>query len=438
MPRFYQSRREFLQHAGLSAAVLPFLGNLPCLASSNSPKPKQRLVIVFSPNGVVKKTFWPDEVGDKFQLKETLQPFSGYEDRMLIVKGVSNRIQGDGCNHIRGMGCLLTGIELRPGNIQTANSTGGWANGCSIDQEIKNFLQANPETRTRFGSLEFGVLIPDRADPFTRLVYSGPNQPVTPIDNPYEMFARLYGQVKDRENLHSIFDDLQEDLKKVRSLIPAEDRRLLDEQAAHVRDIEKALQQDQSIELNHPVPELELGIKEENINMPRLTRMNIDLIVNSLMADFARIATLQLTFSVSRLKMPWLGIEGDHHTLSHEPDKNEDAQVALTKMNKWFAEQVAHLVRKLDETPEPGGTGSMLDHTTVIWTNELGTGNTHSMDDIPFVMIGGNLGFKMGRSLKFDRVPHNRLLMSLAHGFGHHIERFGNPDYCGDGPLVLS
>jgi len=25
--------------------------------------------------------------------------------------------------------------------------------------------------------------------------------------------------------------------------------------------------------------------------------------------------------------------------------------------------------------------------------------------------------------------------MSLAHGFGHHIERFGNLDYCGDGPL---
>lgn len=164
----------------------------------------------------------------------------------------------------------------------------------------------------------------------------------------------------------------------------------------------------------------------------------MDLMVNSMMADFARIATLQLTFSVSRLKMPWLGIEGDHHTLSHEPDKNEEAQVALTKMNTWFAEQVAYLVRRLDETPEPGGTGSMLDHTTVIWTNELGTGNTHSMDDIPFVMIGGNLGFKLGQSMKFDRVAHNRLLMSLAHGFGHHIERFGNPDYCAGGPLVLS
>jgi hypothetical protein len=28
-------------------------------------------------------------------------------------------------------------------------------------------------------------------------------------------------------------------------------------------------------------------------------------------------------------------------------------------------------------------------------------------------------------------------LLSLAHGFGHHIKTFGNPDFCGDGPLSL-
>jgi hypothetical protein len=42
----------------------------------------------------------------------------------------------------------------------------------------------------------------------------------------------------------------------------------------------------------------------------------------------------------------------------------------------------------------------------------------------------------MGRSLKFPKVPHNRLLISLAHGMGHTIERFGNPDFCAAGPLT--
>jgi hypothetical protein len=42
----------------------------------------------------------------------------------------------------------------------------------------------------------------------------------------------------------------------------------------------------------------------------------------------------------------------------------------------------------------------------------------------------------MGRSLKFKDVPHNRLLLSLSHAFGHTVKTFGNPDYCGGGPLT--
>ena len=41
----------------------------------------------------------------------------------------------------------------------------------------------------------------------------------------------------------------------------------------------------------------------------------------------------------------------------------------------------------------------------------------------------------MGRSLKYKRQPHNRLLLALAHGFGHHIEKFGNPKFCDGGVL---
>ena len=54
------------------------------------------------------------------------------------------------------------------------------------------------------------------------------------------------------------------------------------------------------------------------------------------------------------------------------------------------------------------------------------------------MLVGGGLDFRMGRSVKYGRVPHNRLLLSLAHGFGHRIQRFGNPDFCGDGPLNLA
>jgi hypothetical protein len=432
------TRREFLRDLGISAAALPFVLNLPSLARAGEAPPKQRLVVMFSPNGIVPKTFWPDEEGAEFTLKESLQPLEPLKDRALILHGVCDRIRGDGDAHMRGIGCLLTGTELFPGNVQGGSDTpAGWASGLSIDQEIKNFLQSKEETRTRFGSLEFGVMVPDRADTWTRMVYAGANKPIAPIDDPYQMFGKLYGGQKDRENLTSILDELQEDLQKVKSVISAADRRLLDEHTTLVRELEQELKSGRA-DLGHAVPQLEPGVKEENDNIPKISKLQIELMVNSFQADFARIATLQYTNSVGGAKMNWLGVEKGHHELSHEPDSNEEVQAQLTKINRWYCEQLAYLAQRLAQTPEPGGSGSLLDNTTIIWTNELGKGNSHTLDNIPWVLVGGGLGFQMGRSRKFRRQPHNRLLLALAHGFGHEIEKFGNPNFCGDGPLNLS
>jgi hypothetical protein len=433
----YLSRREFAHRLGLGAAALPFLMNLSSIARGFSDTPRQRLIIIFSPNGVVPPQFWPDEEGDQFNLKRILAPLEPFKNRLLTMHGVSDKIRGDGDNHMRGIGCLLTGIELYPGNIQGGSDTpAGWASGISIDQEIKNFLQARPESQTRFGSLEFGVGVPNRADTWTRMVYSGPNKPVAPVDDPYAMFNKLYGQRNDEESIKSILDELQVDLDKVSQRVSAEDRKLLQEHQSLVRDFEKQLQSSNNT-IAHAVPQLDPNVDDSNDNIPRLTRMQMDLMVHSMLADFARVFTFQFTNSVGQAKMRWLGIDEDHHGLSHEPDTNEEAVEKLTKINVWYCEQIAYLAQKLAETPEPGGNGSMLDHTTIVWTNELGKGNSHTLENIPFVLLGGGLGFKMGRSLKLGNTSHNRLLMSLAHGFGHTIQSFGNPNHCGDGPLIL-
>jgi hypothetical protein len=433
------TRREFIRDLGLGAAALPFILNLPSLGFANQAGRKQRLVVLFSPNGVVPKAFWPAEAGDKFTLPEILKPLEPFQNKTLVLHGVCDRVRGDGDNHMRGIGCLLTGVELYPGNIQGGSHTpAGWASGISIDQEVRNHLQKGTATRTRFGSLEFGVLVPDRADTWTRMVYAGANRPIAPISDPYQMFAKLYGKVKDRELLASVLDDVKDDLQKVSKAVSAEDRRLLDMHTTFVREMEQDLKASAQQKTTHKVPELEPGIKAQNDNLPRLSKMQVDLMVNSFTADFARVATLQFTNSVGGAQMRWLGVDEGHHQLSHEPDSNAKAQEKLTKINKWFCEQMAYLAKRLAETPEPGGKGSLLDNTLIVWTNELGKGNSHTLDNIPFVLVGGGLDFKMGRSLKLPKVPHNRLLLALAHGFGHRIARFGNPDFCGAGPLSLS
>lgn len=431
----FQSRRAFLKELGLSTAVLPMVMHLPSLGfAADAQIRKQRLIVMFSPNGIVPKTYWPDEVGEKFQLKESMQPLKKYQDQMLVIKGVADRVRGDGDSHMRGMSCLLTGIELLPGNIQGGSHTpAGWASGHSIDQEIKRFLQSQPETRTRFGSLEFGVNVPDRADPWTRMVYAGSNKPIAPIDDPYQMFEKIYGQMKDQKSLASILDDVREDLKKVRTKLSRADRQLLEQHESYVREMELELKAGKKQKLAIDVPIQEAGIKNDNDNMPVTSKMQIDLMVNSLANDMARVATLQYTNSVGQARMKWLGIEDGHHSLSHKPDKDQESQDKLTKINKWFCEQLAYLVDKLDKTPEPNGEGTLLDNTLVVWTNELGKGNSHTLNDVPLVLVGKGLDFKMGRSLKFKNIPHNRLLMSLAHGMGHPIKTFGNSNFCGDG-----
>jgi hypothetical protein len=430
------NRREFIRDLGITSAALPFLLNLPSLGFANQQKRKQRLVVIFSPNGVVPSAFWPDEEGTNFTFKEILKPLEPFKSRTLILRGVCDKVRGDGDNHMRGMGCLLTGAELFPGNIQGGSDTpAGWASGLSIDQELKNFLQKSPSTRTRFGSLEFGAMVPDRADTWTRMVYAGPNKPIAPIDNPYQMFNKLYGRLKDQESLRSILDDIQDDLGKLRVSVSAEDKQLLEEHATFVREMEQELQASEKENVGHAVPELEPGIKEENDNLPRISKTQIELMVQSFAADFARVATLQYTNSVGMARMHWIGVNEGHHELSHNPDSDKASVEKLTKINKWWCEQMAYLAKRLAETPEPGGSGSLLDNTLIIWTNELGKGNSHTLDNIPFVLVGNGLDFKMGRSLKYPRLLHNRLLMSLAHGMGHHIKQFGNPDFCTAGPL---
>jgi hypothetical protein len=431
------SRRRFIRDLGLSAAALPFLLNLPSIAFANQRRRKQRLVIMFSPNGVVPSTFWPDEEGDQFTLKESVQPLAPFQSRTLFLRGINDKVRGDGDNHMRGIGCLLTGVELYPGNVLggCTEHPAGWSKGNSIDQEIKAFLQQAPETQTRFGSLEFGVGVPERADTWTRMVYAGPNKPVTPINSPYQMLKKLYGRTKHRQSLKSVLDGLQQDFRKLEGTVSAADRHLLEEHATFVRELEQELQRSVGEPAEQTVPQLEKGVKDNLENMPQLSKMQIDLIVNSFAGDFARLATLQFNHSTSDATMPWIGVSGRHHDLSHKPDDDAEAQQQLTRVNRWYCEQLAYLADRLANTPEPGGDGSLLDNTLIVWTNELGKGNSHTLDDTPFVLVGGGLDFQMGRSLKLSGLPHNRLLLSLAHGFGHRIEKFGNPDYCGEGPL---
>ena len=85
----------------------------------------------------------------------------------------------------------------------------------------------------------------------------------------------------------------------------------------------------------------------------------------------------------------------------------------------------------------PEGDGTLLDHSLVVWCNELSDGEVHSRRQLPYVLAGKCGGsVKTGRFLQYGpRVgepapPHNDLLVAIAQAMGVEIETFGNPAYC--------
>ena len=62
--------------------------------------------------------------------------------------------------------------------------------------------------------------------------------------------------------------------------------------------MERELEATPDADVGHAVPPLEPGVKEQNDNIPRISKMQIELMVQSFAADFARVATLQYTKSV--------------------------------------------------------------------------------------------------------------------------------------------
>jgi len=94
---------------------------------------------------------------------------------------------------------LLTGIELYPGNVLRwlSEIRPVWSRGRS-DSTRSSSTSSPGSARdpNRFGSLEFGVMVAERADTWTRMIMQSPNKPINRSTIPTSMFAKLYGGMK--------------------------------------------------------------------------------------------------------------------------------------------------------------------------------------------------------------------------------------------------
>jgi hypothetical protein len=429
------SRREVLRGAFGAALALPWLeAYAPRAARAESGRPR-RFIALFSANGTLP---WAQGGERDFELLPILQPLAAHRDALVLLEGL-NQQGGGGDAHQNGMGGLFTGTPLNSGpfgGIQAPPA--GWASGPSVDQRIAEVHGVT----TKLASLELGVQV-GQADNWGRMCYRASNQPLPPEADPRAVYERVFAELhtdpallaQRRARQQSILDAVQEEYRRVSRELGAADRARLDAHATAVREIEQRLTRPGSLDgaaCADPV----LGTLPDvdaNDEYPRVGALQMDLLVMALACDVTRVASLQWSRSVSQTRFTWLGIQEAHHDLSHLGDDNASAVDKLTRINAWYATQLATLIDKLKAVPD--GEGTLFDSTLILWGNDLAKGNTHSRNGARYVLAGSAGGaLRTGRLLRFDAAPHNDLLVSVLHAMDVPDDTFGNADWC-RGPL---
>jgi hypothetical protein len=100
----------------------------------------------------------------------------------------------------------------------------------------------------------------------------------------------------------------------------------------------------------------------------------------------------------------------------------------MTPRARWHAEEIAYIMGKLAAMPE--GDGSVLDSTVILWASEISRGNTHSLNDIPYVLLGNARGaLRTGRAVTYEGASNCDFLHAVAAALGVDVPTFGHPDH---------
>ena len=411
------TRRRFT--AGLGATLLagPFVDLLrPRRAHAQGAAAARRLLVFYSPNGCIHR-HWRPEGGERdfvFPAGSVLEPLTPHRDDLVVIDGLDFLT---GNNHEGGQAAMLT----------NGGGAGTPTRGMSIDQFVASRIGA----ADRFPSLEFGVLTDIwGANPQTRISYRGPGELVHPDADPRRAFGRMFADVaggadaaaRRRMLRRSVLDLARVELSDLHTRVGRLERLKLEAHLSSLRSVEQSLFADVACGAPDEPDRLD---KDTNDNTPALLDAQSALAVTALACGMTKVATVQLSHTVSPVVFNWVGNDEGHHSLSHASDQ-QVAQVAqFIDAERWCAAQFGALLDRLRATEDPDGGGSLLDSTLVMWAKEMGDSRAHVCLDVPFVLAGG--GLQGGRYLHHDGVPHSRLLVSLCHQLGVDVETFGDP-----------
>jgi hypothetical protein len=424
------SRRSFLRAGGAAAAAGGAAALFPWLRQARAASAPMRLLLWFTPHGTVWDQWRPTGGETGFAMSPILEPLSAWRERMVIVDGVKLEVGTDYyVPHTYTMPLIWTGSPIDTSSSEFCREDHGvcfgWNTGVSVDQHIAAELPQTP-----YSTLEFGVGC-GGLHPATRMIYTAPGSPRSPMDSPEGAFQTLFGTIspdqeqaeKDARRRKSVLDTVIGDFGSRRAQLSAEDKQRLDAHADSIRELELSL----TAVCESPAPPTDVS-SETTIDRQS------SLIASAFACGLTRVASFQLRIADNDNTLyPWVGLEsGGHHTLSH--DNGAASQGTLANLYRWYSERFAYLLEQLANTPDVDGR-SVLDNTFIVWGSELGTAWNHSIENVPFVFAGATDILDANRYLSGSVIEHGRVLVSACHAMGlTDVDKYGSLD-TGSGPL---
>jgi hypothetical protein len=398
-------RRRFLRGSGMALA-LPMFGSLAgqfARGAEPTSNPK-RLGCFYFPDGVpmplpedpaYKDWAWfPIGDGNEFTFTKCMEPLEPLKSELTVLSGFSHPKSRSIHGH------------NNADQFLTAALTGGgdreYENTISLDQVYAKYVG----DQTRFASL---VMSTDGGTGTARgthtISFDDHGRPIPAEHRPKQIFDQLFvkSDVDSARRLalsRSALDEMLEDAQRMRRSLSVADQRSLDEYLDSIRQAEIKVEKAKRW-LGAPLPSVDgdpLNLELTTDEPREYLRTMFDLIYLAFKTDSTRVATYQIgrENGVGR---------SDHlaravgfnlaHQLSHET-KNPDGWKNFGIYCRFLNEEYGRFMGKLKSTPEPGGTGTMLDNTLLLYGSASSA--FHLSRNYPIILAGGKqMGFQHGQ-----------------------------------------
>ena len=412
------SRRKFLIANG-AALALPALPSLADAVKSDAKRPSKKLVIVYLPNGLVRRCFFPGEetaglpgfVGgfnaDKtknqkriknkpgiypLELTSTMQPLADHTKDITLVTGLDRTFKNGQDVHAQGASCYLT--SLSP--VQAAEQGIRHPNGRSLDQVIGDQVGNSTVLNTLEISCN-GFTAPKESIYFNNISWYGPDKIAPSIKDPKKLYDRLFLVEGYQTHITDVTDLVLADARTLSKKLGRDDRETLGEFMQMIRNVEIRIAKQRMM-----IADADVKIPKNEV-LPRgdYIKLQADLMLLALQMGITNVCTFMIGPERWDATLRYEGVFDkpvQHHNMTH--NQKGDGYKALQKIDIFHMAQFSYILKRMKEIKESDGS-SLLDNSLVTYGAGLGDGATHQYYDLPLIVAGKGQGqIKQGRFIR--------------------------------------